>query len=154
MEKQKVIRTVEATAVCLFFVQAVRVLFSILFGLIYDAVFAETLALSTLGFIMGLVVLAFMASLMAPRRHRRPLLLITSIIAALARIPLTLNQPTVRLWSSLLIVGAVVIYTATLLREHPHVFPTSLTLAFAADHARLLGEAVDLVAFRAEAETL
>ena len=43
-------RALEAVAVLLFFVQSVRVLFSVLFGLIYDTIFEETLAFSTLGF--------------------------------------------------------------------------------------------------------
>ena len=33
---RKTLRTVEAVAILLFFVQAVRVLFSVLFGIIYD----------------------------------------------------------------------------------------------------------------------
>ena len=48
---------VEATAVFLFFYQALRVLFSVLFGLIYDALFAETGSLSTVGLLLVLVIL-------------------------------------------------------------------------------------------------
>jgi len=40
MADRNILRTVEAAAILLFLVQAVRVLFSVLFGVIYDAVFA------------------------------------------------------------------------------------------------------------------
>jgi len=138
-------RTLEATAVLLFIVQAVRVLFSVLFGLIYDAVFSETVALSTLGLIVLFVIVAFLAPLAAPRRNLRPVMFAVALVAAIARIPLTLNLPVVRLWSSIVIVGAAGIYTAALLRGQPRAFPTALLLAFAADQfLRAAGYTYDL----------
>jgi endonuclease/exonuclease/phosphatase family metal-dependent hydrolase len=145
MRNLRFFHTLEATAVLLFLVQAVRVLFSILFGLIYDAIFAETLAFSMLGVIMLFVVAAFLAPLAAPRRNRRLLLFATVLVAALARVPLTINLPTVRLWSSILIVGAAGMYAAALLRERPRIFPTGLLLAFAADQLlRAAGNTFDV----------
>ncbi|MBL7062867.1 MAG: endonuclease/exonuclease/phosphatase family protein [Anaerolineae bacterium] len=145
MRNSRLFRAVEATAVLLFLVQAVRVLFSVLFGLIYDAIFSETLALSTLGLIMLFVIAAFLTPLAAPRRSRRVPLLVTALVAALARIPLTINLPAIRLWSSILIVGAAGVYAVTLLRERPRVFPTSLLLAFAADQSlRAAGDTFDV----------
>jgi endonuclease/exonuclease/phosphatase family metal-dependent hydrolase len=145
MNNPKYLRTLEATAVLLFLVQAVRVLFSVLFGLIYDAIFDETLAFSTLGVIMLFVIVAFLAPLAAPRRNRRVQLFATALVAALARIFLTINSPTVRLWSSILIVGAAGIYAAALLRERPHLFSTGFLLAFAADQfLRAAGDTFDV----------
>lgn len=145
MRDLRFFHTLEATAVLLFLVQAVRVLFSVLFGLIYDAIFAETLAFGTLGVIMLFVVAAFLAPLVAPRRNRRVLLFATALVAALARVPLTINLPTVRLWSSTLIVGAAGMYATALLRERPRIFPTGLLLAFAADQfLRAAGNTFDV----------
>jgi len=148
MRNSRLLRTVEATAVLIFLVQAVRVLFSVLFGLIYDVIFSETLALSTLGLVMLFVIAAFVTPLAAPRppcKHRSALLLATALVAALARIPLTINLPAIRLWSSILVVGAAGVYAVTLLRERPRVFPTSLLLAFAADQfLRAAGNTYDV----------
>ena len=47
---------VEATAVSLFFYQALCVLFSVLFGYIYDALFAELVSMSTVGLILILLI--------------------------------------------------------------------------------------------------
>ena len=126
-------RTLEATATMLFLVQAVRVLFSVLFGVIYDAIFSGTVALSTLGLIVLFIIVALLAPLAAPRRNPRPAMLAMALVAALARIPLTINLPAVRLWSSIVIVGTAGIYAAVLLRRRPRIFPTALLVAFAAD---------------------
>ncbi len=145
MHRSRSARLVETTAVLLFFVQAVRVLFSVLFGLIYDAIFSETVALTTMGLIMLCVIVAFLTPLVTPRHGRRWLLLATATVTALARIPLTINAPTVRLWSSVLIIGASGLYTVTLLRQRPRVFPTGLLLAFALDQLlRAAGNTFDV----------
>jgi len=145
MHNPRSARLVETTAVLLFFVQAVRVLFSVLFGLIYDAIFSEAVALTTMGLIMLCVIVAFLTPLVTPRHGKRWLLLATAAVAALARIPLTINAPTVRLWSSVLIIGASGLYTVTLLRQRPRVFPTGLLLAFALDQfLRAAGSTFDV----------
>jgi len=145
MRNPTVLRSLEATAVLLFLVQAIRVLFSILFGLIYDFIFAEMLPFSTLSVIMLFVVAAFLAPLAAPRRSRRLLLFAAALVVALARVPLTINLPTVRLWSSVLIVAAGGLYTTTLLRQRPRVVPMVLLLAFAADQfLRAAGDTFDV----------
>ena len=145
MRNPRLFRTIEATTVMLFLVQAVRVLFSVLFGLIYDTIFSETVPFSTLGLIMLCVIAAFLTPLAGPRRNRRALLFAATLIAALARIPLTINLPTVRLWSSILIVAAAGMYAATLLRQRPRLFPTALLLAFAADQfLRAAGNTYDV----------
>jgi endonuclease/exonuclease/phosphatase family metal-dependent hydrolase len=145
MRNPRLLCTLEASATLLFLVQAVRVLFSILFGLIYDFIFAETLAFSTLGVIMLFVVAAFLSPLAAPRRNHRPVLFATALVAALARVPLTINLPAVRLWSSVVVVAASGLYAATMLRHRPRTLPTGLLLAFAADQfLRAAGNTYDV----------
>lgn len=145
MRNSRLFRTLEATAVLLFLVQAVRVLFSVLFGLIYDTIFTEIVPFTTMGAIMLFVIVAFVTPLAAPRRNRRAVLLAAAIVAALARIPLTINLPTVRLWSSIVIVAAAGVYTTTLLRQRPQLFTTTLVLALATDQfLRVAGNTYDV----------
>ncbi|HIE38484.1 MAG TPA: hypothetical protein EYP77_05355, partial [Anaerolineae bacterium] len=98
MSKARLLRTVEAAAVLLFLLQSVRVLFSVLFGVIYDTIFAEVIPLATAGGILVAVVVAFLTPLAAPRRRGETFLLVTALVAALARVPVTFNLPAVRLW--------------------------------------------------------
>lgn len=145
MRNSGTLRTLEASATLLFLVQSVRVLFSVLFGLIYDTIFAETMAFTTLGAIMLLVFVAFLAPLVTPRRNRQTTLLVTVPVVALARIPLTINQPTARLWSAILIIAAAGMYATALLRQRPRVLPTALLAAFTADQfLRAAGDTYDV----------
>ncbi|MGQ9494335.1 MAG: endonuclease/exonuclease/phosphatase family protein [Anaerolineae bacterium] len=144
MEKQSFMRMAETTAVFLFFVQAVRVLFSVLFGVIYDAIFTGPLTLYAI--IANLLVfLAFSMPLLAGRSPSRRLLLITAWLVFLARVPLTWNDPQIRLYSSLCIVAAGGLYAADLLREAPDVFPWAWMIALAIDQLlRAAGNTYDI----------
>jgi len=145
MRNLKFLRSLEASAVLLFFVQAVRVLFSVLFGLIYDTIFSGTVSFGVMAIVMLFVVGAFLTPIVAPRRSQRVLLFAMAVIVALARVPLTANWPMVRLWSSILIVGASGIYIAVLLRGQARVFLSSLLLAIAADQLlRAAGHTYDV----------
>lgn len=145
MRDVRVLRTLEATAVLLFLIQAVRVLFSVLVGLVYDTIFAETMAFTTLGAIILCAIAALLTPLVTPRRSRRTMLFVTVPVVALARIPLTINQPTARLWSAILIIAAAGIHVTTLLRQRPRVLPTALLVAFAADQfLRAAGDTYDV----------
>ena len=145
MLQTRYLRTLEATAVLLFIVQSVRVLFSVLFGLIYDVIFAETVAFTTLGMIMACVIGAFLTPLAAPRRRSRTLMFGTAVVAALARVAVTINLPAVRLWSSIVLIAAGGVYAASLVRQRPRVLATGLALAFAADQLlRVAGDTFDV----------
>jgi endonuclease/exonuclease/phosphatase family metal-dependent hydrolase len=131
----RVTAVAEATAVFLFFYQALRVLFSVLFGLIYDALFAETASMAAVGSVLIVVVLALLAPLAAPRQagRRRAALLFGAVIVFLARIPMTLNDPQSRLAASILIVAGTGLYLAARLRGGPHGVVRALILALAVD---------------------
>jgi endonuclease/exonuclease/phosphatase family metal-dependent hydrolase len=146
MKERAALRLVEATAVFLFTIQAVRVLFSVLFGIIYDVVVTGPMTPAVI-VIFLLLLLAFLSPLLAPRRTAklRWTLLISSFLASLSRVSLTLNDPQARLYSSLLIVAASGFYVATLLRQSPLTFPQSLIAALAADQLfRALGNTFDI----------
>jgi endonuclease/exonuclease/phosphatase family metal-dependent hydrolase len=143
---QNTLRTAEAAAILLFFVQAVRVLFSVLFGIIYDSVFAGPMSLFMVVSVL-LALLAFLTPLLAPRRRRgiQLNLLVTSLLVFLSRIPLTMNNPDFRLYSSLLIVAGGGLYVAALLRERAVAFSGVFIAALAGDQLfRALGNTFDI----------
>ncbi len=145
MSDPKTLRALEATVVLLFLLQTVRVLFSVLFGIIYDVVFGGTVAFYNLLLVMFCVIAAFLTPLALPRRGGRKAFLAAAVVAALARVPLTINLPTVRLWSSIVLLAAVGVYAAALLRERPRAFPVALVLALAADQLlRAAGNTYDV----------
>ena len=146
MMNRSISRTVEATAILLFFLQAVRVLFSILFGIIYDAVFAGPMSLTMVVSVL-LTLLAFLTPLLAPRGSRaiRLTMVVTPLLVFLSRIPLTLNNPDLRLYSSLLIVAGGSLYVAALLRERTVAFPGVFIAALAGDQLfRAVGDTFDI----------
>ena len=146
MADRNMLRTVEAAAVFLFFLQAVRVLFSVLFGIIYDAVFAGPMSMSMIVSVL-FALLAFLTPLVAPRRRRgvQLTLLVTSLFVFLGRIPLTLNNPDLRLYSSLLIVAGGGLYVVALLRERAVAFPGLFMAALAGDQLfRAFGDTFDI----------
>jgi endonuclease/exonuclease/phosphatase family metal-dependent hydrolase len=126
---------VEATAVLVCFYQALRVLFSVLFGVIYDALFAEKVPMSTVGLLLMAAILALLTPLAAPQRPqaRRVARLVGAVLVFLARIALTFNEPQTRLVASLLIVGATGLYLATRLRDGPRDVVRTLILALVVD---------------------
>lgn len=126
---------VETTAVLTIFYQALRVLFSVLFGAIYDALFAETVPMTKVGLILVVIIVALLAPLAAPRRPRtrRVAALASGVLVFLVRIPLTLNAPQTRLVASILIVAAAGVYLATRLRVAPRDTVRALFLALVAD---------------------
>ena len=122
---------IEATAVFLIFYQAICVLFSVLFGVIYDALFAEIVPMTSVGLLLIVVILALLTPLAAPRRpkRQRTTLLAGAVVVFLARIPLTLNDPRLRLLGSILVIAATGIYLTTQLRRGPRQVSRALVLA-------------------------
>jgi endonuclease/exonuclease/phosphatase family metal-dependent hydrolase len=138
---------IETTAVLVIFYQALRVLFSALFGAIYDALFAETVPMTQVGLILLAVILALLTPLIAPRQPgaRRPAALACGVLVFLARIPLTLNMPQARLVASIVILAAVGVYLAARLRAAPRDAVHALFLALVADQVlRALGHTWDV----------
>jgi endonuclease/exonuclease/phosphatase family metal-dependent hydrolase len=138
---------VEAAAVLIIFFQALRVLFSVLFGLIYDALIAETVPMTTVGLVLILVIGALWTPLAAPRqpKTRRVTWLASAVLVFLARIPLALNDPQARLVASILIIAATGIYLALRLRQDLRVTVRALVLALVADQLlRAAGQTWDV----------
>jgi endonuclease/exonuclease/phosphatase family metal-dependent hydrolase len=139
--------TLEATAVFAFFYQALRVFFSVLFGVIYDVLFAERVPLTTAGLFLGLALLALLAPLAVPRKlpTRRFVMTVGAILVFGARIPLTLNDPQVRLVAAILIVAGTGLYLTARLRSGVQSTARALILALVVDQAlRAAGQTFDI----------
>lgn len=125
----------EATAIFLFFYQALRVLFSVLFGVIYDALFAGIVSLVTVALLMILVIAALLVPLAVPSQPqvRRIALPVGAVLVFLARIPMTVNEPSVRLVAAVVIVAATGLYLTGRLREDWGTVTRALVLALVVD---------------------
>ena len=146
MNRRNAFRSIEAAAVLLFFLQALRVLFSVLFGVIYDAVFEGPFTLAAVVKVL-LVLLALLCPLLAPRgaRAQRRTLFGAALVAFAARIPLTVNDPGVRLVAGVLVAAAGSLYLATLARRRSRLFMPAFIAALVGDQLlRTLGHTFDL----------
>lgn len=114
MANPRNLRTLETVSVLVFFFQALRVLFSMLFGIIYDQVFEGPieawLILSNL-----LVIAALGAPILVPRAKPAKWLTWFAVLTTLSRITLTLHDPGVRFWGSLGVIAFGGMYIAKLI---------------------------------------
>ncbi len=144
MYPTRMLRLVEATTVLLFFIQALRVVFSVLFGIIYDQVFAGTpdawLAISVL-----LVLLSLVAPASAPSTWSRRWLAGMAMLAAVARVALSVNDATARFWGSLIVLAAGGLYlTGILVARRPMALPAAVGALLIDQVLRAAGHTYDL----------
>ncbi len=144
MTDTRFLRAVEATSIMLFFLQALRVVFSVLFGIIYDQVFAGSPdAWLPISVLLLFLALAFPA--VAPRNPSHAWLAILAGLAAVARIALTFNDATLRYWGALVVLASAGLYLAGLLTARRSLALPSLLTALALDQVlRAVGHTFDL----------
>ncbi len=138
------LRILEAISVLVFLWQALRVIFSVVFGIIYDQIFEGQLnfwlPVSNL-----LVIAALLAPALAGRRGQGTKLSIAAMLAALARAALTINDPVVRYWCGLIVLAAGGVYLATLLMAARRMAFTALIASLALDQVlRVVGHTYDI----------
>ncbi len=138
------LRIIELSSIWLFFIQALRVIFSILFGIIYDQVvegpFTAWLLIS-----LVLVVIAFVLPLLAPSKPKRKTIAVIAGILVVARIGISVNDPLVRYWSSLLVLSMGGLLLSLMINTGKRVVLTGLVLALALDQIfRVLGDTYDI----------
>jgi endonuclease/exonuclease/phosphatase family metal-dependent hydrolase len=126
MTQPRYLRIIEAMSVTLFFFQGLTVCISVLFGIIYDQVFAGSpgpwLIISVL-----LITLALVASAASPASPTRTWLALLASITGIARVALSINIAEVRYWGSLIVLVAGGLYLAGLLTaRRPIVLPAIL----------------------------
>jgi len=107
-----------ASWIVVFFIQALRVIFSTMFGFIYDQVFEGPmdawLVVSNLLVVGALLV----PGILARKPSARKMAALASI-TALARIALSVNDQWVRYWGALIVIAAGGSYLACLLYTSP-----------------------------------
>lgn len=144
MDKPRQFRFFEATSLLLFFLQALRVIFSVLFGVIYDQVFLGPLD-AWLFISILLVLVAMCAPAFAPATPRRAWLLACVILAALARVGLSVNEPQVRYWAALFVLAFAGLYLAMLISADRPLARNGLLAALVLDQLfRIVGQTSDL----------
>jgi endonuclease/exonuclease/phosphatase family metal-dependent hydrolase len=144
MTDTRFLRAIEATSIMLFFLQALRVVFSVLFGIIYDQVFAGSPdAWLPLSVVLLFVALAFPA--VAPRNPGHAWLAVLAGLTAVARIALTFNDASLRYWGSLIVLASAGLYLAGLLTARRSLALPSILTALALDQVlRAVGQTFDL----------
>jgi endonuclease/exonuclease/phosphatase family metal-dependent hydrolase len=144
MDKPRLFHFFAATSLLLFFLQALRVIFSVLFGIIYDQVFLGPMD-AWLFISILLVLVAFCAPAFAPATPRRAWLLACVILAALARVGLSVNNPQVRYWSALFVLAFVGLYLAMVISADRSLARNGLLAALVLDQLfRVVGQTSDL----------
>lgn len=144
MAAKGLLRSAEAASVILFFMQALRVAFSVLFGIIYDQIFEGPINY-WLFVSVGLLLAALLSPLAAPGSPRRRWLALTASLTALARVAMTVNDATVRYWSSIAVLAAGALYLAALLTARRPTALPALISALAIDQTlRAAGFTYDL----------
>ena len=142
--KPRGIESIVSVSIFLFFLQALRVIFSVLFGIIYDQIFEGPvdawLVLSNL-----LVLLAFAAPIWSPKSNHNRWALVFATIASLARVSLSINLAEVRFWGSLFSVAFGGLYITTRLQLGRRLFVQSMLSALVLDQLlRAIGDTYDL----------
>ena len=126
MTQPRYLRILEAMSVMLFFFQGMSVSISVLFGIIYDQVFAGSpgpwLVISVL-----LITAALVAAAASPSGPTRTRLAILASATGIARVALSINIAEVRFWGGLVVLAAGGLYLAGLLTaRRPVVLPAVL----------------------------
>ncbi|NIM96217.1 MAG: hypothetical protein GTO18_21170 [Anaerolineales bacterium] len=144
MNREKYLRLAEVVSVLLFFIQALRVMFSVLFGVIYDGVFAGPftawLVISVL-----LVLLAFLAPAVGVNRLQVRHLSILAILTVISRIALSVNIADVRYWGALALLFFGGLYIGGILRYSGWMALYGIVIAFCLDQLlRIAGHTYDV----------
>lgn len=137
---RRLLQLLVAISVLTFLLQAVRVSFSTLFGIIYDEIFEEQIS-AWLPISNLLVVAAVLWPLLARVLRGTNGLAVCAALAALSRIPLTINDATIRYWASLILLASAGVYLALLLSEQRSLTFAGLVGALGLD--QVLGAAGD-----------
>jgi endonuclease/exonuclease/phosphatase family metal-dependent hydrolase len=137
------IRTLTAAAVLVFFLQALRVLFSTLFGIIYDQVFEGPLT-AWLPLSAGLVVAAMLTPLIAARSNRDRLESVFALLAIAVRPLLSINAAGVRYFGALVVVASGAAYLTLCFKRKRLAWRALIWALVVEQLLRALGDTFDL----------
>lgn len=104
MGNLRLLRYLESASLLLFFLQALRTILSVLFGIIYDQVFLGPI---NAWFFTSLVLMvaAFCAPALTPAKSRRIWPLVCVTLISLARIGISINDAQVRYFAALIVLA-------------------------------------------------
>lgn len=144
MTKGALFRLLQSSSVLLFIFQSLRVIFSVLFGIIYDGIFegpfTPWLVISNV-----LIIVAFISPAFLGKRTTSASLMILASVAGIARVTLSINVAIIRYWGSLVVIIAGLIYLVVLLRQYRAYVFSSVVLAMVLDQLlKVLGTTVDI----------
>lgn len=144
MKQERFLGPAVSASVMLFYLQTLRVAFSVLFGVIYDQIFEGPMT-AWLAVSNVLILLALAAPIVVPRTPARSWMGISAIITALARIAITINDAQVRYWSAVVVLAAGGIYLASLLaRDRKEAFRAMIVALILDQVLRVAGDTYDL----------
>jgi endonuclease/exonuclease/phosphatase family metal-dependent hydrolase len=144
MTRSQYFRVAEWTSVVLFFFQALRVIFSVLFGIIYDGVFEGPFT-SWLVISVLLLLIAFLSPIFFSKRLGHHHLSTLAVLTALARVALIINTAEIRYWGAVITLLFGGLYLATALRFIRQFAAISIVAALCLDQLlRVLGHTYDI----------
>lgn len=146
MAPNRVFRVIEGAFVTLFFLQASRVVFSILLSMLSAALAAHRFSIPTVSaqlILLGMFVLPWFS----PRsRTRLPqVLMLTAVGVAVARLGLSVQPESIRLYSGLSILGLAGVYFTSLVRANWRAWISSLVVGLALEQLLRARDTYDLL---------
>jgi endonuclease/exonuclease/phosphatase family metal-dependent hydrolase len=137
-------RIFQASWIVVVFLQGLRVIFSTMFGVIYDQIFEGPMSL-WLPLSNLLVILALLAPVVLARKVSKGRLAGLAIIATLARIPLSIDDANIRYWAALAVLAMAGSYLWMKLRTSKSEFAQGLIGGLLWEYLlRVLGDTFDL----------
>jgi endonuclease/exonuclease/phosphatase family metal-dependent hydrolase len=144
MDDRRTYGLILVASIILFFVQAFRVMLSVMFGVIYDQVFEGPVDAWLIGSNL-LVIVSLGLPVLTSRTGRARWFVGACVLAALARIPMTLNVADIRFWSALVVLACCGLSSAYILRWERDQVVSGVALALVLDQLlRLGGDTYDL----------
>ncbi|MGD8864023.1 MAG: endonuclease/exonuclease/phosphatase family protein [Anaerolineales bacterium] len=144
MNPRRLAESIIPIVTLLFFLQALRVIFSVMFGFIYDQVFEGPMN----SWIVVSNLLVFAALLLPGWVNRAPSwrwISGAAFVASAARVALSIDDPWVRYWGALLILVSVGVFSVPLLRLDIRRFLRWLIIAVVIEQLlRILGHTIDI----------
>ena len=144
IQRMHFFRVIEAACIWLFFIEALRVIFSVLFGIIYDQVIAGPID-AWLFISVLLVVVAFTLPALGTRHPKPKKLALFAAIAVISRVGLCINDPQIRYWCALLVLASGGLYLSSIFMLSKRAVLPGLITALALDQIfRVIGQTYDV----------
>ncbi len=138
------VRIFQTSWIVVFFLQALRVVFSTLFGIIYDQIFEGPMSL-WLPLSSTLVILALLSPALLTRRISRQRMTLLVLAASVARISLSIDDATIRYWGALAVLVCAGSFLWIRLRQAKGDFALALVWGLLWEYLlRVLGDTFDI----------